>query len=563
MKNIRSIFLAVLCIVFVGTMCACQKDNPASTGSEKGTSTSGKTTVMTGNQESTLGTTTVVDQPGEASSKVTDKTIDSSPTTKTPPVTKVAVEKALSAITSEDDAQLLNNPNRGWRSIIVYELNIGTIAGKGTFDNMVAYCEKLLKESAIPTHDPTCKVVMSYIWLSAYCDRDISAKGLMAVEAYFQAVLNRGMQAIVAFQYSDAYPDEIDDAEQKTMHRHIDQLAPIVKKWKKAIHTVRVSFAGAYGEWVEPYFPIDYPSLLDKVMTTLVPDDIYAQVRLPRYKNYAEGKSYYSKIGIHIDSFYGKVSNTDYGFDGCEAQDSTKAYWDQLKNEGAYTPQDGELFVQSAFNQSGRTVTAEHAILELSEHRFTTLSARNSYGEVGDRSSSVIGGWAKQPVTEKWCKENNIIYAPGWFKSSKGATVSRNGLDFVRDYLGYKIELRNLKVTGDSKPSAKINCDLSLVNYGFSAAFNMHSGFAILDSNNKVVSTVGAGNPEKWYSRNPDNYEDGKLLTHKLSASMKLPNKSGHYKLAFFLKNNANQFAKTGNKSQYVNGYQILHEFDI
>ena len=102
-----------------------------------------------------------------------------------------------------------------------------------------------------------------------------------------------------------------------------------------------------------------------------------------------------------------------------------------------------------------------------------------------------------------------------------------------------------------------------LQNRGFAAAFNLESGFAILDSQNKVVSTVKCGNPAAWYNRNPDNYSDTKQLTHTLSAKMKLPGRAGRYKLAFYLKNSLNRYARVSIDAAVVNGYHILHEFDV
>ena len=131
-------------------------------------------------------------------------------------------------------------------------------------------------------------------------------------------------------------------------------------------------------------------------------------------------------------------------------------------------------------------------------------------------------------------------------------------------HVGYRIAPKSIKVTGNSRPSATIQVEMPLCNYGFSAAFNLESGFAILDKNNKVVSSVKSGSPEKWYSRNPDNYYgDARQLTHTLKANMKLPAAHGQYKLAFYLKNSLGQFARVSVQTDMVNGYHILHTFDI
>lgn len=70
-------------------------------------------------------------------------------------------------------------------------------------------------------------------------------------------------------------------------------------------------------------------------------------------------------------------------------------------------------------------------------------------------------------------------------------------------------------------------------------AFNLQSGFAILDEDNRLVSTVDSGSPETWYNRNPEQYADSRNLTHTLKAAVRLPDQPGRYKLAFYLKNTA------------------------
>lgn len=44
---------------------------------------------------------------------------------------------------------------------------------------------------------------------------------------------------------------------------------------------------------------------------------------------------------------------------------------------------------------------------------------------------------------------------------------------------------------------------------------------------------------------------------------MKLPAAHGQYKLAFYLKNSLGQFARVSVQTDMVNGYHILHTFDI
>ena len=103
--------------------------------------------------------------------------------------------------------------------------------------------------------------------------------------------------------------------------------------------------------------------------------------------------------------------------------------------------------------------------------------------------------------------------------------------------------------------------EMDFVNYGFSACFGLESGFAILDENNKVISTLKAGNPSEWHSRSPHDYSDARLLTHTLKATLPLPPDVTNCKIAFYLKDSMDSFARLSNRLSFENGYNILHEF--
>lgn len=92
----------------------------------------------------------------------------------------------------------------------------------------------------------------------------------------------------------------------------------------------------------------------------VVPNGLYAQMRLPRYKNLLADTPYYRSIGIENDSFFGKIPDRGYGTGGLDAGTEQ---WDQLMREAAYAPQDGELYWHFWFEQNpGMTVHAARRI---------------------------------------------------------------------------------------------------------------------------------------------------------------------------------------------------------
>ena len=479
--------------------------------------------------------------------------------TKTPDSgTPAAVDKALVPLNSEEDNLLWKNPDRGYRLDAWCDLD----------EMALSKDPKALMKSRIREKEPPEGIPMicqTYIYLSGYNDRDITPKALEALGKVFEAHEEMGIRMQPRFCYAKNINDPLTDAPQEIMLRHIKQIAPVIKEWSHVIQFFPMCFIGAWGEWHGEYYDIDKALVARTVMEELVvPNNLYALIRLPAYKNLLKGTPYYNRIGIENDSIFGKIMDMGYGTGGL---DGGSDQWVQLVREAAYTPQEGELYLQEWFadGQEGEGVEINNlkVLEQLSEHRFTTLSLIHSYVDAGAGPNTNIGKWKKEIITESWLKSKGIQYDPAWFRNKAGQTVTRNMFEFVRDHLGYKLVAQKVKVTGESKRASTISVEMPLINYGFAAAFNLESGFAILDANNQVVSIVKSGNPETWYNRNPKEYSDSRNLTHTLKASIKLPGQAGRYKLAFFLKNTGEQYARLSNRLSVVNGCHILHEFDV
>lgn len=576
----RRIWTGALCAILL-LATSCGQYTPPSSSGETASESAGVTTMTGWGSEETA---TTVSQTAESKDTDTtgglatrtkaqttrkqDKVTATTTAATTVPLkqTPVAVEKTFQPLTASDESQFWGNPDRGFRSNIS-GVDVSVIAQQ---KDMEAYCRDLVLKTIgqnenYPGDDTM--VMQNYFYLYAYKDGKIAERGLEGIKTFLRVQMEMGIKSQPRFCYATAMPDPEHEASQEVILQHIDQLAPVIREMKDGIQAFPICFIGAWGEWHSDgaVYPLDKKTICKAVMEKLVvPNGLYGLIRLPEYKNLMKGESWYDRLGIENDAVFGKVpygyGNADAGTGGLE--DGTDQ-WLQLVKEAAYTPQDGELYWNYWFPENDAWVDGKRCVLQFSEHRFTTLSIMHSYLDMGRAETSEIGKWKKIAITEDWLKENNVLYDSDWFKDKNGKAVSRNLFEFVRDHLGYRVVGRHLKVSGNSKRSADIQVDMTIENRGFSAAFNLESGFAILDADNKVVSTIKCGDPEKWYNRNPDNYEEGKQLSHKLSTKIQLPAKAGHYKLAFYLKNSLDRFARISIDATFVNGYHILHEFDI
>jgi hypothetical protein len=158
--------------------------------------------------------------------------------------------------------------------------------------------------------------------------------------------------------------------------------------------------------------------------------------------------------------------------------------------------------------------------------------------------------------------------------NENGKNESRSQFEYVRDYLGYRLALNNYSAKGSLSVGSPLEVAVNLTNYGFSAAFNIESGFAILDENDNVVSFTKAGDPKKWYSRKNGTkveythqgfvkFEKSEPLIHDISANLTLPETAGKYKIAVGAFSTNGKPVYFANEMQIANGYHILAEIDV
>lgn len=460
------------------------------------------------------------------------------------------VERTYTTLYSENDAFMYDNPNRGFRGyieIVDFDMTESELVGK--MDNwMQRHVEYAYAQTAV-----------CYIYPWQYRGKDLDDDFFKTVQWVFDYARERKIQLNLRFAYyhttycSDRTPttDEI--------MLHLNQIAEngIVERNKDTIHAFQVGFVGRYGEWHSEDAETDRELIINSFMEKLLPEGVYGQVRMPQYKDLiSNDNEKKSLVGFHMDSFFGIQDSSQYG---SSTYSIGLSDWETNVKEGAYTPQDGELYFHGQFvNDYGFFPDGYACLLGMSQLRMTTFSSENGYLEAGLFGNSAMQQWQSQPVTEKWLKEYGIPYSENWLKNSNGETVERNVLEYIRDYLGYRFSATKLSTKADNNI---LSVSLALENHGFSAAFNITSQLVILDEKGNEVSSAAAGNPKDWHSTNPDNYKDRKQLTHNVTAQLKMPETNGKYSLALKLTSKNGTTARLDNNIPYENGYNILHTF--
>lgn len=454
-------------------------------------------------------------------------------------------------ITSEGDSLLRYNPDRAWRLEAYCNISNKTADGQAIQGDPSVNVKRNVQKYA----EFSPQLCQTYFYLTGHKnEKTLPDEVFDRIQTVFDTAKDLGIKLLVRFAYQGDMQGT-GEASDEVMLAHMEQLKPILKKNVKVIHTVEAGFLGAWGEWHSYQMEHDREKLL-RAIVDMTPEELFVQVRYPGIKNMLiQTDPIYKRIGYHDDSFF--------GYRYCSSASSLNPGmpdWNQIIRESSRVPIGGETFWGYEHSEM---IDGYDSILQFSAFRQNSFSIYHSFIEDGVGKGYAMEDWQKEYVNEGWLSKNNIIYTPNYFLDKDGNKVKRTVFEFVSDYMGYKLEARHANIVGTLEKSGTIGVELDLVNYGFSAAFNMFSGFAVLDENYKVVTTVDAGDPSTWNSRNARDYSDGTLLIHKIAANVKLPEKSGKYKLAFWVKNSAGTGARLGNNLDYTNGYTILYDFEI
>lgn len=469
------------------------------------------------------------------------------------------------SIDSTQDALLWENPDRGFRMETFVNVANRPIPDFPCHEDPTEGL-KYWRRFYMSEHPQLAQI---YFYLTGYSKgEEIDAAGINRICANFDYARKFKIKLLVRFVYQSHVEKSWGQASQQTIFLHLKQLAPLLTRYVDAIHVVQIGLIGAWGEWHNYTEIYDCADLIREV-ARITPSSIYLQMRLPVYKNLIEKEdSLYRRLGFHIDSVFGETK-PDTG--GC---DPGTAQWEQLMEETFLVPVDGELFwgATCPWEINGRLV-----LCQLSDHHFTSFSLHHSYREnqISEEMRQKVlywsepsatkkervyamRRWQKDQITPEWLKQLRCLVSPGWFLDENGNSVSRSVWEYIRDYLGYKLELRSCAIEVLKGEPRHLSVQLSLVNYGFSAPFYLTAELLLLSMDGYVISQCSLGSTERWYSRKRTDVGAVTPVVHLAEGQLYIPAETNTYQIGLRLQNTAGTCARLGNKIIYKNGCHIL-----
>jgi len=423
----------------------------------------------------------------------------------------------------------LRNPERGWR-IETLIADFDGDAGWGPSGHLKHALPPVFSDQYwildAERYEPDgLTIAQTYCYLTSFLDRPISDEKLAALQKSLDDIRARGLKALLRFGYILA---------------HMDQLAPIVQRNAGVIYVLQAGFVGAWGEWHSSGKGLEQDhkalaAIVDKLLRIL-PEDRMTQLRVPKYKRWvlggvpldtytfldeaqAHNGSPLARIGFHNDGFlaYNNCGGT-WTEPPLFSQPGNPEF-DYMTKESAFVPVDGELF----WKDQGGKVDGLRAAVRMRLHHYTTFSIAHSYSEREGPHLS-IDDWIRTPITLAQVNEAKLPVSKGYFQDAQGNEVARSQFEYIRDHLGYRIELQKATLPHEMKAGDKLDVTIEIVNRGFSALHNPRPVYLVLLDDNRCEAEMplNGADPRKWQPCTPGD-ESYAPLTHMLTVSVDLP----------------------------------------
>ena len=370
--------------------------------------------------------------------------------------------QCLSADANEDGPDLRGadfaNPERGWyRSMETQD---------ATFQDLYNFRKDNITLVAFETY------------LGAYLGRDLDQKKLDEIELAFSFARRAGLSVIYRAAYDFEGKSNPDPSNINTVLKHISQLKPIFYKYEDILFNVQAGFLGPWGEWHHSRYgdPVK-PEIQKTVANALldaVPSSVTIAVRRPEYvRNIAGtapltaeeafGGSTLSRMAFHNDALMSEETDMDTYIDPDYQPREKEFAW--INNHTRWTPFIGETNKVSRYNDS------ENAI------RFLDLMNALSL---------------------------NIEYHPEvlkkWKRSSHGGM---SAYDYIGMKLGYRFDLREVKISAEAEAGGIIDLDLEIMNTGFGHLMREKNFELVLKQDSTILRAKIDEDARYWNKNEP------------------------------------------------------------
>lgn len=435
----------------------------------------------------------------------------------------------------------LYNPGRGFR----LETAVDVLHEKDS-------PTKELTELSAKYAADSVSLAQSYFYLTYLIDKKLSEENFQTMQSYFDELQKLGKKAVLRFAYERDFMGRspVGPTGEQIL-AHLDQLKPFLEKNKDLILVVQAGMIGAWGEWHSSVQGLENSeetkaAVLEKLLS-VVPEGRNVQVRLPEFKNLLKDKpELYKRLSFHDDFIVIRPDRWD-----ADMHEGTPKF-DQIVRESPYLVVDGELpwgfwsvGADPDSPSAGWIIDGLQAARRLFLQHYTSLSVIHNYKEQHPNHrfdennppeySMIV--WKKSMITEDSLRQYHMPVSDGYFQKKDGTKVQRNMFDYIRDHLGYRIELQSLQLPEKLKRGEQNSVALTLKNRGFATVFGEHPvSYVLINEKGEVTEFPTKVNPVDWQPFEP-NDSTCTSLVHPVDAMLELPASvtPGTYKLGLWI----------------------------
>ncbi|MFT3701234.1 MAG: DUF4874 domain-containing protein [Agriterribacter sp.] len=403
----------------------------------------------------------------------------------------------------------LSNPDRGFHLEAGYFAHnlINPFNRKETYPD--GFIDKRIAQYQCKSDSLT--LTQLYIYLTEWVDKDISPEGLQHIQMLFDGLKGNGYKAIVRFAYNYTGLNTSGGESQQWILRHIEQLRPVIKANIGVIAAVQAGFIGAWGEWhTSPLQQKQHAkNAIINALLDALPDGHFVEIRYPDLKNAVTfaNAAYQRRVGYANDYFTAGEHSHAPGNDFVPGS----AWYKQVERESPGLFVSGEIpYAEQSEWGLFKLINTDATLQILRDHHYSAFDITQNF-ELN------INSWKNVAVNPDKLRRLHILFSEDYFKNDNGLPVQRSFYDFVRDHLGYR-----LNVTGSSvaAKNGKLQYDIKLTNTGFSTVLNPREVYLVcINNNGDVVKEIKLDvDPMTWQPFDPakGTYE---VLTHTLSGT--------------------------------------------
>lgn len=379
----------------------------------------------------------------------------------------------------------LHNPRRGFRYEMSYNVKDLTSPWANEQDHVPDSAATL--ELLERKYGTGANLTQLYFYLWDYATTTLPQSALDNIERVFAGLRSKGYAAVLRF----AYDDGVREGRRYTVQdiqRHIGQLAPLVARNSDVVAVWQAGFLGAWGEWHGSYYQHEnYPDAVTAIMTTLVealPPGMHTQVRYAEKRNMITNRTILDRVGFHNDYMTLGGGQWDYYV-------PSDPQWNTYLNVTSTQMTDGEMpwdKGQSADPYAWSTVIpGTDTARRLQTLRFDSLS-------IVHNATVTVPAWRTAELTEQQATDALLPVSDGYFRNRHGASVPRTQFEYLRDHLGYRIEVRRARYDLSGLGSGRLPVEVDVVNRGFAPPKHPRPvRLVLLDADGRTVAASDTG----------------------------------------------------------------------